>query len=98
MRLVDPHAEPGSLLDVTRRLTPEEMAELQLEQGYVDRALHIYEELVAREPSNAGYATRRAWLARMAAVRSVEAAARTLDGVGPPAPPLVRRLAIVNIG
>jgi len=56
-----------ALLEVTRPITPEEMAELQLEQGYADRALSIYDELAERDPGNAAYATRRAWLARIVA-------------------------------
>jgi len=56
-----------ALLEVTRPITPEEMAELQLEQGYADRALSIYDELAEREPANTAYATRRAWLARIVA-------------------------------
>lgn len=56
-----------ALLEVTRPITPEEMAELQLEQGYADRALSIYDELAEREPTNTAYATRRAWLARIVA-------------------------------
>jgi hypothetical protein len=56
-----------ALLEVTRPITLEEMAELQLEQGYADRALSIYDELAEREPANAAYATRRAWLARIVA-------------------------------
>lgn len=66
MRPANPYADLRSLLDVTRQLSPEEMAELHLEQGFVDRALRIYDELVRREPANASYATRRAWLARIA--------------------------------
>lgn len=71
MPVRNPYADLRALLDVTRQLTPEEMAELQLEQGYVDRALSIYDELTRRDPHNTSYATRRAWLARMAAVRPV---------------------------
>lgn len=65
--LVNRDDELRALLDVTRRLAPEEIAELQLEQGYFDHALRIYDELARRDPSNASYATRRAWLARMLA-------------------------------
>jgi hypothetical protein len=61
----NPYADLRALLDATRQLDPEEMAELQLEQGYIDRALAIYEELVHKEPDNPSYETRRAWLARM---------------------------------
>lgn len=74
MPLVNPYRDLRALLDVTRPLAPEEMAELQLEQGYVERALRIYDELAARDPSNATYATRRAWLARMVSVASVPVA------------------------
>lgn len=56
-----------ALLEITRPITPEELAELQLEQGYADRALSIYDELAEREPANTAYATRRAWLARIVA-------------------------------
>lgn len=113
MRVANPYADLRALLDATRQLTPEEMAELHLEQGYVDRALRIYDELTAREPSNASYATRRAWLARMAAVRPLRCVPaqgeareeprpveRTLEGVGPSAEPsfaIVRRLPIVRV-
>ena len=74
MSVANPYAELSALLDTTRELTPEEMAELQLEQGYVDRALRIYDQLTAREPANASYATRREWLARMATVRPLRPA------------------------
>ncbi len=111
MSVANPYAELAALLDTTRQLTPEEMAELQLEQGYVDRALRIYEELSAREPANASYATKRAWLARMASVRPAKASVpeaaprrrmRTLEGVGPAharaiEPAIVRRLRIVGV-
>jgi hypothetical protein len=98
---------PG-LLDTTRQLTPEEMAELHLEQGYVDRALRIYEELSAQEPANTSYTTKREWLARMAAIRPATPPARrapsaqrprrrTLEGMGPThahevEPAVVRRI------
>lgn len=103
--LIDP---VPALVDTTRQLTPEEMAELHLEQGYVDRALRIYEELSAREPANSSYATKREWLARMAAIRPATPPARrgasaprprrrTLEGMGPTQvraiePAVVRRI------
>lgn len=85
MKVANPYADLRALLDATRQLTPEEMAELQLEQGYVDRALRIYDELTRREPGNASYATRRAWLARMASVRPVRAVGPS--GPGPSSAP-----------
>jgi hypothetical protein len=110
---VHPYAELRALLDTTRQLTPEEMAELHLEQGFVDRALRIYDELAAREPANPSYATRREWLARMAAARPATPAkarareeaprdrTRTLMGIGPvrqaDGPAMVRRLRIVGV-
>lgn len=63
----NPYSDLKSLLDVTRQLDPEEMAELHLEQGFIDRALAIYEELLAKDPHNASYETKRAWLVRMQA-------------------------------
>ncbi len=73
---------------MTRQLTEEEIAELQLEQGYVDRALQIYEELARRDPSNASYATRRAWLARMAAAQPAPVAREASPAASEPdAPP-----------
>lgn len=72
------HADRRALLDSTRQITPEELAELQLEQGYVERALRIYEELARQHPDNATYATRRAWLARMSAARPARPEARAV--------------------
>jgi len=60
-----PYADLGALLDSTRELTPEEMAELQLEQGFVEAALSIYEALLLEEPANAYYRRRCEWLARL---------------------------------
>jgi hypothetical protein len=102
--VANPYADLRALLDATRQLTPEEMAELQLEQGYVDRALRIYDELTRREPSNASYATRRAWLARMAAVRPARtiaagvAQARPDEVADPPAEPREHRETLHGLG
>lgn len=65
----NPYADLRALVDCTRELDPEEVAELQLEQGYADRALAIYEGLLAKAPDNVHYRRRRDWLARMATVR-----------------------------
>lgn len=70
VRLANPYAELRALVDTTRRLDPVEVAELQLEQGYVERALRIYDELHANDPSNAEFARRRAWLQRMSSVQA----------------------------
>lgn len=96
MKVANPYADLRALLDATRQLTPEEMAELHLEQGYVDRALRIYDELTRREPGNASYATRRAWLARMASVRSVRAIGPRERETEPEARP--RRATLSGIG
>jgi hypothetical protein len=80
----NPYADLRALLDSTRRLDPEEVAELQLEQGYADRALAIYEALLASEPSNAGYRRRRDWLARLATVR--QRPVRCVSASSPPPP------------
>jgi hypothetical protein len=69
VRPANPYADLRALLDSTRRLDPEEVAELHLEQGYADRALAIYESLLAREPANPAYRRRRDWLAKLASVR-----------------------------
>ena len=53
------------LNETTRALEPEEMAELQVEQGYLGRALSIYEELLEREPANVLYQRRCTWLRRL---------------------------------
>jgi len=60
-----PYADLGALLDTTRELTPEEMAELQLEQGFVEAALHIFEALLREDPANGYYRRRCEWLARL---------------------------------
>jgi hypothetical protein len=73
VRVANPYADLRALLDTTRKLDPEEEAELHLEQGFVDRALHIYEWLTEREPNNAVYAMRREWLARMVRSRPIRA-------------------------
>jgi hypothetical protein len=89
-----------ALLEVTRPITPEEMAELQLEQGYVDRALSIYDELTEREPGNASYATKRAWLERMARRDPSDprpAPEQTCKGMGPASPGVVQRRRIVGV-
>ncbi len=59
------YADLSALLDATRKLTDEEMAELQLELGYTDRALLIYERLLRAEPKNLFYRRRCEWLARL---------------------------------
>lgn len=61
----NPYAQLASLLDTTRALDPEEMAELHLEQGYVDRALEIYERLATENPRTFHYRQRRDWLRRL---------------------------------
>ena len=58
-------AERSALLDATRKLGEEEMAELQLELGYLGRALRIYEGLLLGEPSNPSFRARCEWLARL---------------------------------
>lgn len=103
----NPYADLRSLLDSTRQITPEELAELHLEQGFVDRALRIYEELARAHPTNGTYATRRAWLARMSAARPVRPVPasepprdRTLRGLPSPVaaePSVVRELRIVRV-
>jgi hypothetical protein len=70
VRPASPYAELRALLETTRRLDPVEMAELHLEQGHFDRALRIYDELLANDPSNDEFARRRAWLERMSSVRA----------------------------
>lgn len=91
VRTVNPYRDLRALLDVTRPLAPEEMAELQLEQGYVERALRIYDELAARDPANASYATRRAWLARMVPVAAPD------PPTGGALPSEVRTLRIIDV-
>jgi thioredoxin-like negative regulator of GroEL len=95
---------PRSLLDTTRELAPEEMAELQLEQGYVERALAIYDELVQQHPKNAAYAMRREWLARLAQPKPRESSPYSELRVKVPEPDAaeddperVRRLPIVGV-
>ena len=46
----NPYKDLRSLLDCTRQLSPEEVAELHLEQGFVERARAIYQDLVRRAP------------------------------------------------
>lgn len=84
---MNPYAELRALLDTTRELDPEEVAELQLEQGYPERALAVYEGLLAAEPANAAYRRRRDWLRRLATVRRrpvrcVSSAVRPAPAVG----------------
>ena len=89
-RPVNPYAELRALLDTTRQLAPEEMAELQLEQGHVDQARRIYEELSAKDPSNRTYAMRREWLARMAPAEAHAAVVPlVVVSIAPSAPALV---------
>lgn len=61
----NPYAGLRALLEATRELSLEELAELQLELGYVDRALAIYERLLLAEPKNLAYRGRCEWLARL---------------------------------
>ena len=65
MRRKNPYADLGALLDTTRKLSDEEMAELQLELGYVRRALLIYERLLLGDPKNGFFRARCEWLARL---------------------------------
>ncbi len=78
----NPYASLGALLETTRELSPEELAELQLELGYVDRALAIYERLLLADPKNASLRGRCEWLARLAMARAKET-----RRVGPPPAP-----------
>ena len=64
----NPYAHLSALLDTTRPLSPEELAELQLEQGYVERALAAYEQLAVIHPADPHYRRRRDWLRRLGAV------------------------------
>lgn len=65
MRRHHPYADRSAFVDMTRKLADEEMAELQLELGYVGRALRIYEGLLRGEPRNPSYRARCEWLARI---------------------------------
>lgn len=65
MRRRNPYADLPALLDATRKLSDEEMAELQLELGYTERSLLIYEQLLRGEPRNAFFRWRCEWLARL---------------------------------
>jgi hypothetical protein len=58
--------------DPTRPLPLEELAELQLEQGYADRALRIYENLAARSDHPETYTNRLETLRRMVTVRALK--------------------------
>ena len=85
----NPYASLQALLDTTRELDPQEMAELQLELGYVERALAIFEQLLLDEPKNPYYRRRCEWLARLNT-----ATPRTIRSVGagrPPQTPKPRR-------
>ena len=62
MRRGNPYADLSALLDTTRKLADEEMAELQLELGYTERALFIYERLLRSEPRNEFFRRRCEWL------------------------------------
>lgn len=75
----NPYGKLRSLLDTTRQLDPEEMAELQLEQGYIERAAAIYERLAREHPANENYRRRREWLRRLTSV-----AKRPIRFAGPP--------------
>ena len=88
-RKANPYASLQALLDTTRELDPQEMAELQLELGYVERALRIYEELLLSDPRNGHYRRRCEWLARLAT-----ASPRKIRSVGRARPtPTPRRAA-----
>ena len=101
-------ADSRAALEVTRPLSAEEMAELQLEQGYVDRALAIFEALLAQDPQNAFYRGRCAWLRRLAKARTplrprprgpVASRSPTLAGVAPPrSPDAIRPHPILVVG
>lgn len=66
--MANPYEDLSSLLDSTRQLSPEEVAELHLEQGFIERARAIYQDLVRQSPDNADYRRRLDWLARLASV------------------------------
>ncbi|MBX3271310.1 MAG: hypothetical protein KF729_13680 [Sandaracinaceae bacterium] len=101
-------ADSRAALEVTRPLSAEEMAELQLEQGYVERALAIFEALLAEDPENAFYRGRCAWLGRLATARTslrprprgpVASRSPTLAGFAPPrASDAIRPHPIVVVG
>lgn len=104
----NPYADLSSLLDQTRQLSPEEQAELLLEQGFPERALHVYEELLARAPGDPSLTRKRDWARRMLAreekpetgtMRKPTADA-TLRGMPAPARAdgAVRRLVIREVG
>ncbi|MGE0790812.1 MAG: hypothetical protein AB7S26_34375 [Sandaracinaceae bacterium] len=67
----NPYARIGSLLDATRALDPEEMAELHIEQGLPDRAAAIYERLCRESPDNETYRRRLEWLRRLDSVKPI---------------------------
>ncbi len=88
----NPYLHLRSLLDTTRHLDAEEMAELQLEQGYVERAAAIYDRLAREQPGNRRYAQRREWLRRLVAVqppprRATAPPPRPAGAPGPTSPP-----------
>jgi len=100
-------AEAG-LLDTTRRLSGEEMAELQLELGETRRALEIYEGLLLERPRDAFYRRRCEWLARVVLAsrtrcRPPRSRVTTRPGRAAPrcaaeTPRVVRKLEIIAVG
>ncbi|MEZ4338345.1 MAG: hypothetical protein R3B82_17120 [Sandaracinaceae bacterium] len=84
----NPYASLAALLDATRQLSPEELAELQLELGYVERALTIYEKLLLEDPKNPYLRGRCEWLARLAMARARET--RRVGQATPAASPRAR--------
>ncbi len=91
--LPGPRDDRRVVLDTTRELSPEEMAELQLEQGYLDRALEIYEALLRRDPRNTVYRMRCEWLLRLtkARLRPTSRVGRRARWPSPPCPRERRR-------
>lgn len=108
----NPYPDLTALLDSTRQLSSEEQAELLLEQGYVERALRIYQELLESSPGDVHLTRRRDWAMRLVArERKPETgtmrkpgAEATLRGMpsparaAPPEDPTVRRLVIREVG
>ena len=102
MRRKNPYADLSALLETTRKLTDEEMAELQLELGYARRALLIYERLLLADPRNAFYRRRCEWLARLLMAseptvrRPAAPASEARRAKGEPTP--VHLLEIITVG
>ncbi len=104
----NPYVGLRALLDATRELSLEELAELQLELGYVDRALAIYERLLLAEPKNLAYRGRCEWLARLSMAQArLRRAVPARDATGhptqsghsgtTPAPASIRPVRIVRV-